>query len=251
MPLESLLLSHDPKVLALVRRISGELSIGLAHADSLDAATDLLARNKFDAVITDCDGLAGGAEFIHTLRQGRSNRSAIVFAVIPDGAAHGSAAKPQVSVRQAFEQGANFVLDKPLLYERTLRSFRAALGLMVRERLRYFRLDVALPLTIELPGGERLQTTTSNLSEGGVAFKAPRKLAHGTLLAVSLSLVGMRNIEVRGEVVWTREDGCAGLRFLPLSDTVRQELACFLGRAQDARDLTEHTGRAKRSRASA
>jgi len=76
------------------------------------------------------------------------------------------------TVQEAFEMGANFVLDKPLAAERLTRSLRAAQGLMAHERRRYYRHPVATSVHINFgtETNEHLGTTV-NLSEGGFAAK--------------------------------------------------------------------------------
>src|SRR5260370_24516284 len=73
--------------------------------------------------------MPSGPAILRELRQGRSNKSCIAFAIV-----HG-----RTTVQQAFEMGANFVLDKPISLERATRSVRAAQGLIMRERRRYQR----------------------------------------------------------------------------------------------------------------
>src|SRR5512138_507806 len=115
MPLDALLLSRDAEVLRVLRRIVPDLGIDLAPVSTINDAADLLWRRKYDAFIVDCDDLAGAPQLLEWLRQGASNRSTVVFALVKHS-----------TVRRAFELGANFVIDKPLSVERVQRSLRAA-----------------------------------------------------------------------------------------------------------------------------
>src|SRR5512142_2238253 len=121
MRLEALILCRDPEALRLLRRVLPDLGINLVSCAGAAEAGELLQRRKFDALLADCD-LPGAAETLSSLRSGASNRSCIVFALIAGA----------TTARRAFELGANFVFDKPLSLDRTLRGFRAAHGLIVR-----------------------------------------------------------------------------------------------------------------------
>lgn len=218
MALETLLLSADREVIRVLHRVLQDLGIDLLLTPTANDAADLLARRKFDAVIADCCSLPDASEIVPRLRQGTSNRSAIVFAVIGQGS----------TLRTAFGMGANFVLEKPLSVERASRTFRAALGLMVRERRRYFRLDVEIPISVDCGDGIMQSLTTTNLSEGGLAVRAPRRLAPGAKLKIKLALPNERPIECRGEVAWATDDGRSGIKLLTLTDAARQQLTAFI-----------------------
>jgi CheY-like chemotaxis protein len=218
MALETLLLSADREVIRILHRVLQDVGVDLLLTPTSNDAADLLARRKFDAVIVDCGNMPGATDIVPRLRQGTSNRSSIVFAVINEGS----------TLRNAFGLGANFVLEKPLSVERASRTFRAALGLMVRERRRYFRLDIEIPISVDTGDGIVYSLVTTNLSEGGLAVRAPRRLAPGTKLRLKLSLPNDRAIECRGEVAWSTDDGRSGLKLLALTDAARQQLTAFI-----------------------
>src|ERR1041384_5524736 len=112
MPLHALLLSHDPHVHRILRRALDDVSIDLQISNTADDATHTLSRRKYDAFLVDCDAVPNADQVLQRLRTGKSNRSCIAFALV-----NGS-----VSVQQAFQMGANFVLDKPLVFDRVTRT---------------------------------------------------------------------------------------------------------------------------------
>src|SRR5574340_981383 len=121
--LNSLLLSRDPEALRLFRRALGDVGIEVEVCTGSEAAQELLARQKFDTVIIDCDDLHGGTEVLKSLRKGISNKRVVALAIL----------NGLTNMRSAFEMGAHFVLDKPLNLERIARSLRAAQGFMLAE----------------------------------------------------------------------------------------------------------------------
>lgn len=217
MPVESLLLARDAIALRVLRRVLDEIGVQLMVTTSAAEAAEVLSRRKFDAVIIDCDDIAGSSDVLKHLRQGASNKAAIVFAIVSGG----------TSARDAFDLGANFVLDKPLSADRVQRSFRAAHGLMVRERRRYFRHEVEIPATLDFDGTV-YRTTISNLSEGGFAVISQRELPKAGGVRVNFTLPNTRTIiDGRGEIAWNTGER-AGIRLLVLQESTKAALTNWL-----------------------
>jgi len=188
----------------------------------LERATQLLAKRKFDAIVVDCDDVEGAPEVLRELRKSPSNKRAMAFAVI-----NGS-----TTVKDAFEMGANFVLDKPLTAERALRSFRAAHGLMKREHRRYFRTHVEGEVQLTTPGGQQLRGTITNLSESGMALQMSEvgtALKTSTIVKMRFALPGRCRLEAKGEVIRSDSGRGVAIRFLHLDQKMQRELEQWLG----------------------
>ena len=127
MALEALLLSRDNQVLKTISRVLDDANIDVQVCSSSEDALQILTRHKYDTFVVDCDDVPAAPLVLQQLRKGKSNKSCIAFALV----------NGRTSVRQAFEMGANFVLDKPVSMERAMRSVKAAQGLIMRERRRY------------------------------------------------------------------------------------------------------------------
>ena len=115
MNLESLLVSRDTEVVHTLQTTLDKLSIAIKVAGAAKSGSDVLVSSKFDAVIVDCDDLQGGTEVLRSLRGTPSNKSSVSFAIL----------NGKTTTQQAFEMGANFVLQKPLTPSSTLRCFSA------------------------------------------------------------------------------------------------------------------------------
>jgi CheY-like chemotaxis protein len=98
-----------------------------------------LRTEKFDAIIVDCDDLAGGLQVLEGLRKVPSNRNSVTFAIL----------NGITTTQQAFQMGVNFVLQKPISALNAARCFSAALNFMIREQRRYFRHPVEIAATLE------------------------------------------------------------------------------------------------------
>lgn len=219
MALQALLLSRDPEVQRTVRRVLDAANIDLDLSQNPDQARLALSRRKYDAFLVDCDDLQSGPVVLQEMRQGKSNRSCIAFAIV----------NGRTTVQQAFEMGANFVLDKPISLERATRSVRAAQGLIMRERRRYHRHLIRATGAILVDAGSELPVSITNISQGGISIECSRQLDEGGAARLKFQLPGSRrSLEVKGEVIWSTPDGKSGIRFQVLSVEMKRELDSWL-----------------------
>src|SRR5499425_3666156 len=159
MTLESLLLSHGPELVRVIRPTLEKLSIDVEICHDARSGADILISDKFDAVIVDCDDLTGGLALLQGLRNTPSNKSSVAFAVLNG---------KRTTTQEAFGMGANFVLQKPISSLNASRCLHAALNFMLRERRRYFRQPIKMQVQIVLEG-KSLTASSTNISEGGIA----------------------------------------------------------------------------------
>ncbi len=145
MTLESLLLSQDAEVVRILRPTLEKLSIDVEVCQEAKKASEILISEKFDAVIVDCDDMQGGMEVLQGLRATPSNRNSVTFALLNG---------KKTTTQEAFGMGVNFVLQKPISSLNASRCFHAALNFMVRERRRYYRQPVKMPVRVVLSDKE-------------------------------------------------------------------------------------------------
>ncbi|HUK88621.1 MAG TPA: PilZ domain-containing protein, partial [Terriglobales bacterium] len=152
-------------------------------------------------------------------RRSRTNQRSIVFAILTGN----------MSVRQAFELGANFVLYKPVSVERAKRSLRAAHGMMMRERRRHFRHPMDSRVYLSFERVKDLQATILDLSSGGMAIKTMEPLALRHEVHLRFALPGNTSfLEGEGQVAWVDAFGRAGLQFTILPPDSQSELEKWL-----------------------
>jgi CheY-like chemotaxis protein len=215
MSLESLLISRDAEVVRVLRPTLEKLQIEVEVSAAAKSGADVLSSSKFDAVIVDCDDLQGGADLLRTLRNTSSNKTSVSFAIL----------NGKTTTQQAFGMGVNFVLQKPITTAGTLRCFNTAMSFMIREKRRYFRCPVRIPVTLVMNQGEELRGTATNLSEGGMAIHFEGKLAKNTISKVHFMLPGTRAaMEPKGEVAWADGIGRAGIKFVEVPESCREQL---------------------------
>jgi len=216
MTLESLLLSHDPELVRVLRPTLEKLSIDVEVCHEARTGSDILLSDKFDAVIVDCDDLSGGLALLQGLRSTPSNKNSVAFAILNG---------KRTTTQEAFGMGANFVLQKPISTLNASRCFHAALNFMLKERRRYFRQPIKMQVQVVLEG-KTLTATSTNISEGGIALMLREALPKGAVPHLKFTLPHTRmQFEVEAEVAWADFKGLAGLRFhnVPKSSQVQLE----------------------------
>lgn len=219
MPLESLLVSRDPQVIGILQQTLDKFSIKLEVCEGANSGKEILASEKFDAIVVDCDDLQGGLDMLEGLRTGQTNRTTIKFAIL----------NGVTTTQKAFDLGANFVMQKPISVLNSMRCFTAALGTIERERRRYFRLPIEIAVLLIFGEGQEFKATTTNLSEGGMAISFRGKLPQSGLSRIVFSLPGGEPVtECAAKVAWIDGGGRAGLRFMEMSANVKQKLETWL-----------------------
>jgi DNA-binding response OmpR family regulator len=222
MSLKCLLLCSDDKIVRVLRRVLSDLEIAVEHCIEPDSAIRKLTRQRFEAVIVDCDDEKVASLVLRSARSAPCNKRAVAVAIV-DG---------QKALRSAFELGAHFVLYKPVSSERAKASFRAARALMKRERRRNTRVAIQIPVTLITADGSGQQNTVStDLSEGGMALQQFRRGKNATRMKVQFTLPGTEfQVECIGESAWENAGRQSGVRFVDLLPETRDKLNEWLHR---------------------
>jgi c-di-GMP-binding flagellar brake protein YcgR len=100
---------------------------------------------------------------------------------------------------------------------------------MVRERRRYFRHPVEMPVRIVLPNTPELNATSTNVSEGGMAIRMVGKLAKDAHAKLQFSLPGSNtSLELKGQIAWADGTGHIGIRFVEVPQSSQYQLDKWL-----------------------
>jgi hypothetical protein len=218
MTLESIVVCNDWQTISILGGVLGNLRIGVQVDAEPAAARDRLTHSKFDAVIVDCE-LRGATDFLRNLRAHPACRASVPLAI----AAHG------IGLPELSELGARFVFEKPISMEQAVRTLSAARNLMLRGRLRYFRQEVNIPVSLTFADKRRVAANITNLSQGGVAIATSEMLDPAEPLRLRFDLPETDSfVEARGEVAWTDEHAHAGIRFIEISERLQNNLEQWL-----------------------
>jgi CheY-like chemotaxis protein len=215
---EFLVVSKDngffQSVAAGIHQVRGRLNC----TPSIATARDYVAWRKVDGIVVDMS-LPGALELIRRVRAASPNRFSAVFACI--------GASPETQV--AIDAGANFVLHRPLLPDKIARVLNAATDLMVAEKRRYLRHPLMVPVEVRMKERE-VESTMSNLSEGGMAIWSLYYYAPGSSVHFAFEIPFGGLVRGEGEVAWTNADGLAGVRFRTLYDQAPAHLSAWIAR---------------------
>jgi hypothetical protein len=178
-----------------------------------------LAQERFDVVVVDG---ASNAEVISLLRESRMSRlndATLAVAVVPG----------QEAIREMFSLGVNFVIYKPVAYERALSSLRAARAVMRKEKRKNARATVHAHAMVDYANVQQEKATLMDLAQDGMAVRFGRKLPPTSKVYFEFRLPPQStSIRLSGQVVWQDWNGCAGVQFVDVPKASRRLLTEFL-----------------------
>jgi c-di-GMP-binding flagellar brake protein YcgR len=219
MSLKSLVLCADEKIVRVLRRVLGDLDIGVELCADSDSALRKLTRERYEAIIVDITD-EGASDVLRSARSAPCNKQAVAVAIV----------EPIIGLKSVFSIGAHFVLYKPVSSERAKSSFRAARALMKSERRRNARVAVQIPVVLRSSElGGNMKVTTIDLSEGGMAVSVPRGRRPTGRWQIVFNLPGTEKaLELPAEFAWEGAGDQAGLRFKEIAPEATQQLREWL-----------------------
>jgi hypothetical protein len=195
------------------------LSIATDICQEVPAAVGLLNRRKFDAVIVDLQLGEQSGLIWDEVHLSPSNRTAVTFA-ISGGDAEGT----------AFRKRSEFVFERPLSTQSIRRTLKPAYGLILRERRRYFRCPISIPVTILRQSMREVCCYSVNISDGGMAVSTFVPLIAGEDVQVQFTLPDHKApFLAESRICWWKT-GHLGVRFVSLSREHKSELQDWLSR---------------------
>ena len=215
----ALLASADPVTIQQFSDALQELSIATDICQEVPAAVGLLNRRKFDAVIVDLQLGEQSGLIWDEVHLSPSNRTAVTFA-ISGGDAEGT----------AFRKRSEFVFERPLSTQSIRRTLKPAYGLILRERRRYFRCPISIPVTILRQSVPEVRCYSVNISDGGIAVSTFVPLIAGEDVQVQFTLPDHKAPFVAESRICWWKTGHLGVRFVSLSREHKSELQDWLSR---------------------
>jgi diguanylate cyclase (GGDEF)-like protein/PAS domain S-box-containing protein len=214
----ALLVSADPVTIQQFSLALRELSISPDACQDAASAGLLLKSRKFDAVIVD---LQLGEQSGHILDEARlspSNRTAVTFGIGDNDA----------KVTSAFRKKSQFVFERPLSAQSIHKTLKPAYGLILRERRRYFRYPVSIPVIIRSESIQEVWCNSVNISGGGMALSTQVPLLPGESVRVQFTLPDHTvPFFAESTICWSKT-GHLGVRFVSISDEQKSELQVWL-----------------------
>jgi len=214
----ALLVSADPVTIQQFGLALRELSISPDACQDAVSARLLLKRRKFDAVIVDLQLGEQSGLLLDEVRLSSSNRTAVTFGISDDGA----------EATAAFRKKSQFIFERPISGQSINKTLKPAYGLILRERRRYFRCPVSIPVIIRRGSMQEVRCNSVNISEGGMALSMLVSLVAGDSVHVQFTLPDHQaTCLVESTICWS-STGHLGVRFVSIAEEQKAELQIWL-----------------------
>jgi Tfp pilus assembly protein PilZ len=178
-----------------------------------DNAAERLSKEKFEACVM---SLNDGVEpVMEAARNSPSNSRCILYGV---------GGNAQQAMRFS-KFGINAMFHDPLERPAALKLVRATRMLVQHEFRRYVRIPVITEVAI-IGDGRRCAASSIEISSGGLSVKSAEDFTVGTNLEVSLAMMTLPRVNVRGVVSW-RKPKSFGIRF-DVTDDRRHKLKTWI-----------------------
>ena len=218
---KALVVSEDAVITKQLSDAMEELALSVEVCGKIADALDRVNHTKLEVAVIDLSLGNQAILFLERVRASASNRTAITFAVTNNSA----------QTAAALKGGSAFTLQKPLTIEAIRHTFKAAYGLIVRERRRYFRYPIAVPAAGTRKGESEIFGKTINISKKGMALSTSTPLAPGTELKIQFTLPDPRlDLTADCKVCWNNDKGQAGLLFVFIASNLASDLQSWLAR---------------------
>lgn len=230
MTFTALLVCVDDAAAEVLRRVLEELSIRVESCPDFGRAGIRLAQQRFDVVIVDGPSNSEVISLLRESRMSRLNDATLAIAVV-DG---------QESIREMFSLGVNFVLYKPVAYDRAMSSLRAARAVMKKEKRKNTRLAVHAHATVDYANVEQERATLMDLSQDGMAVMFGKKLPPTSKVYFQFRLPNQSlSIRLSGQLIWQDWNGRGGIHFVDVPKTSKRLITEFLAASMPAESQQE------------
>ena len=219
MTLSALLVCMDEAAARVLAGVLEELSIRVESCPDFARAAIRLAQDRFDVVIVDGGSNADVMALLRETRLSRLNDATLAVVVVSG----------QDSIREMFSLGVNFVLYKPVAYDRVRSSLRAARAAMRKEKRKSGRAAVHAHATVDYANVEQERATLINLAQDGMSVLFGKKFPPTSKVYFQFRLPDQSaSVRLSGQVIWQDWNGRAGVQFVDVPKASRRLLDDFL-----------------------
>ncbi len=220
MTLSALLVCVDEAAAQVLHRVLEELGIRVESCPDFARAGIRLEQERFDVVIVDGPSNTAVVSLLRETRMSRLNDSTLAVAVVAG----------QENIREMFSLGVNFVLYKPVAYDRALSSLRAARAVMRKEKRKNARASVHAHATIDYANAQQEKATLVDLAADGMAVQFGKRIPNNGKVYFQFQLPGQKaSVRLSGQIVWQDWNARAGIQFVDVPKTSRRLITEFLG----------------------
>jgi DNA-binding response OmpR family regulator len=219
MNLSALLVCVDKAAAEVLRRVLEELNIRVESCPDFARAAMRLAQDRFDVAIVDGESNAEVIALLRDTRVSRMNDATLAIAVVSG----------QESIREMFSLGVNFVLYKPVAYDRALSSLRAARAVMRKEKRKSARAAVHTHAKVDYANVQHENATLVDLARDGMQVRFGKKIPSTGKVYFHFKLPSQSSeVRLSGQLIWQDWNGRAGVQFVDVPKTSRRLMDDFL-----------------------
>jgi CheY-like chemotaxis protein len=218
MTLQALLVTKDDDAAEILSRELAGFAVSVERFSEVEIALQRLGEQRFDGLIVDFDEPETARQLLRAAYLSKPG-AMIAMALLQDDAA----------IRETLQNGAKFILHKPVNPEQTAATLRAVTAMLRRERRRSFRVPVQAPVQVTVSSGEPLEGIMLDLSQTGMDVLVAQPLLPSALIGLKFGLPdGSAEIDAYAEVAWANPNGQSGVRFVDLSENQSEQLKTWL-----------------------
>lgn len=219
MNLLALLVSADDSASEVLGRVLPPSGIAVERFSDVTTALDRLQQFRFDALIVDFEDPISAEAILRQAHRLNSGKPPISVALVADLA----------QTRDILNDGAHFVLYKPLSEDRARAGLKAVVAMLSRERRRSRRIPVQAPVDLTMSDGRKVEGILIDLSETGMDVLTAEPQAPGVLLSCRFRLPDASfEVNALARVAWANPNGQTGAHFLDLEESVGTDLRTWL-----------------------
>jgi len=218
MNLQALLVTKDDDATEVLSRVLASFAVSVERFSEIEIALQRLGEQRFDGLIVDFDEPETARQLLQSAYQCKPGAMITIALVRDEG-----------TLREILQNGAKFILHKPVSTEQATATLRAVTAMLGRERRRSFRVPVQAPVQVTVSTGEPLEGIMLDLSQTGMDVLVAQPLLPSALIALQFSLPdGSAEIDAHAEVAWANPNGQSGVRFVDLSESQAEHLKTWL-----------------------
>jgi len=218
MNLQALLVTKDDDAAEILSRVLASFAVSVERFSEIEIALQRLGEQRFDGLIVDFDEPETARHLLQSAYLCKPGAMITIALVRDEG-----------TLREILQNGAKFILHKPVSAEQATATVRAVTAMLRRERRRSFRVPVQAPVQVTVSTGEPLEGIMLDLSQTGMDVLVAQPLLPSALIALQFSLPdGSAEIDAHAEVAWANPNGQSGVRFVDLSESQAEHLKTWL-----------------------
>lgn len=215
--LQAIVVSSDATIVSSILPCLEDLGIAPSVHALPASALQMIAREKVDAFFVDHDA-DPELSVLKRMRVSPSSRAAVGFAIVP--------LQSSIAIAPCV---ADFQIHKPFEAASVSRAVRVAYGLMLKERRRYFRYPLRIHVDLRDSTYRKFLGHTINLSQTGVALECVAPLTIREIVQLQFRLPAAdHKMKCHAQIIWTAEQGKAGLAFTKMKSSHREELTGWI-----------------------